>query len=161
MSLLGALLLTAGAYFGGIIIARSFAEELYAIDGVLELLDYMQTRIESLKTPLYQLFCDCAQPYLESVGFLPMLRSSPAQINSLWQSATELLPLSQAVKKELLLLGESLGDLPLEEQQKRISLCINSLKSQQKNIASSLPKRQKGVRTTALLIGAVISILLI
>ncbi|MBR4950877.1 MAG: hypothetical protein IKZ23_02875, partial [Clostridia bacterium] len=62
MSLLGALLLTAGAYFGGIIIARSFAEELYAIDGVLELLDYMQTRIESLKTPLYQLFCDCAQP---------------------------------------------------------------------------------------------------
>ncbi len=161
MSFLGALLLTAGAYFGGILIARSFAEELYAINGVLELLNFMSQRIQSLKTPLYQLFCDCAEPYLESVGFLPMLRSSPAQTNALWQSAIELLPLNAGIKKELSVLGRDLGNLPLEEQQKRLELCINSLKTQKQIIADSLPKRQKGVRTTALLAGAVISILLI
>ena len=161
MTIIGALLLTTGVYLGGVLLAKSFAEELLAVNGILELLDFMGLRISTLRTPLYDLFCDCANPYLESLGFLPLIRANRNQLQKQWAEAVEILPVNDNAKKELLLLGKDLGVLPLEEQQKRLEICINGLKKQKEEIALALPKKQKSVRTTALLAGAIISILLI
>lgn len=161
MKWVGALILAVSSYFVGIKIARREGESLIALNSLIGLLEFtLRSMTLSLK-PLYAIFSDYSQPYLEDVGFLPLLRGRKTDLPSVWQEACGLLPLSEEIMPELQYLGGELGALSLEEQEKRIKSCLSALKNERDSLRGTLPQKQKSIRTVSLLLGALCAIILL
>lgn len=161
MNFAGAILLTFGAYFVGVILAKNEGDKLKSLEALADFLEFTKQRITLLQTPLYRVFTDYENEFLEDMGFLPLLRSNRNGIKQSWVSATDLLVLDDHVKKELMILGRDLGELPLEEQEKRIAVCLQTVNAKKEAMEGELPKKQKSIRTVALLVGAMTAILLV
>ena len=157
----GALLLIFSSYFCGIFLARREGEKLKTVDSLISLLRYMRRRMEGERVPLYNVFAGFEDIYLESAGFLQNLRTCRSGLNSIWRDSLKTLPLSGEILKELDVFGASMGRLALEEQLKCIDVCISALEEEKRKILSQLPKKQKSIRTVALLLGALTAIILL
>ena len=75
MTWLGAALSVCASYFCGVTLAKTESERLMAVDSLLKLLSHMKRRISSERLPLYKIFSDFEDDFLESKGFLHLLRS--------------------------------------------------------------------------------------
>lgn len=161
MSWVGALLLVTSAYFFGIGIARQEGNRLKALDSMIDLLEFMYRRMSGHRMPLYGLFASFQDKYLEAVGFLPLLRSCRNGLSDIWINALELLPLDDESERELVHFGSELGLLPLDEQLKRIEICLGAITSCREKLRISLPPKQKSIKTVSLLFGALGAIILL
>ncbi len=161
MSLAGALILVLSAYFLGRALALREGEVLKGLDAVINMLNFVYRRMETEGTPLYLLFEKYKDDYLETLGFLPLLRAHGNLASRFWGEAVGLLPLTADAKNELLHFGETLGTLDLESQLKRINACIGFLRQERETLRISVPLKQKSIKTVAFLFGALTAIVLL
>lgn len=161
MKWLGAIILVAVSYLCGSVSANAHGEELKAIESVIKLLLYMKRRLYTERSELFDIFNGYNDDYLVSLGFLPQLCSCRGSFTENWISASEKLPMNADAKNELEIFGESLGKLNLDEQLKRLEVCINALETSKQNIEKVLPQKQKTTKTIWLLSGLLIAIILL
>lgn len=161
MKWIGALFLIGAAYWGGTILAREEGKKAECLEAVSDFLSYIKRRISGERAPLYLLYISYENSLLEELGFLPTLRSHRKTDSKIWQEAVELLPISSNAKKEMLLLGNRLGQLNLSQQERAIELCSEVICDEWKKESNALPVRQKTVKTLFLLFGSLAAILLL
>ncbi len=161
MNLAGAIILVLSAYLCGRAIAMQETEKLKALDSVIKMLHFIYRRMETEGAPLYLLFDKYNDDYLETSGFLSMLRTHGNLASKFWNQAVYLLPLTNESEAELLHLGETLGNLDLEAQLKQIRSCLSLLEQEKEKLRTSIPLKQKSIKTVAFLFGALTAIVLI
>ncbi len=161
MNWLGAFLTVVSSYICGIMLANGENERLCIIDSLLRLFTYMHRRISAERLPLYRIFVEFTDEYLERIGFLERVRSSRHGLENVWQSAVKLLPTDKEVLDELVRFGESLGILPLDEQIKRIEVTCIFLNEKRAKISGALQQKRKSVKSVCLLMGIAIAIILL
>ena len=141
--------------------ANEAKERLRALNSVIELLSFMRRRIISARAPLHDIFSQAEDKFLEKCGMLPLLQGHRHITYELWEEAIGLVPLDEYCRKEILYLGKDMGVLPLDDQEKRISACIEALSARRDMIKSRLPEKQKTAKTLSLLSGLLAVILLL
>lgn len=161
MNWIGALLLVTASYFGGTLVAHREGDRLSALDSLISLLSYMHRRMSAERTPLYELFSDYGDAFLENAGFLPALRAHRNGLPAVWRDALKTLPLDREDRAELTRFGENLGMLTLEEQIKRLDACRELLGESRGKLRETLPAKQKSIRTVALMLGLTAAIILL
>lgn len=161
MRLLGIILLVSSSYLLGGVIAAKEGERLKAISSLILMLQFLFRRMETESKPLYLLFSEYNDGYLEKCGFLPRLRNRGSELSAGWQEAAGLIPLEEPLINEVCRFGESLGRLGLEPQLKQITVLINLLEQEKEKLRLTLPKKQKSIKAVAFLLGALTAIILI
>ena len=161
MNWLGALLTVASSYICGVMLANGEKEKLTAIDSLIRLFDCMRRRISAERLPLYRIFAEFRDTFLERIGFLEVLRSSRHGLERLWENAVATLSTDSETADELLHFGESLGALPLDEQIKRIDAAHAFLNEKRAKISGTLQQKRKSIKSVCLLTGIAIAIILL
>lgn len=161
MNWLGALLTVISSYICGVMLANSETEKLRAFDSLIRLLTYMRRRILTERLPLYRIFTEFEDGFLEDIGFLECLRSSRRGLETLWQNAVKLVPIDKEAVNELSHFGESLGALPLDEQIKRIDTVNTFLTEKKAALNGTLYQKRKSIKSVCLLMGIAIAIILL
>ena len=161
MNWLGALLLVCASYICGTALAKDEGESLKSIESLLLLLSYMRRRMSTERIPLYAIFLDFKDSYLESKGFLDIIRSHRDGLPMLWSKAIAILPSDDEVKRECIYFGDSLGTLSLDEQIARLDALSAFLTEKSNKLRISLPDKQKSIKTVCLLLGLMTAIILL
>lgn len=161
MRWLGAAFIIAASYVCGTALARAEGQKAIAVDALIAFLKYIRRRISSERTALYDIFSAFSNAFLEEAGFLKTLRESNYTLNQRWAGATKQLCLDFEIEAELLRLGEDLGRLPLDEQEKRIDACLDALCAEKERLCKALPAKQKSKKTVCLLAGLLAAIILL
>lgn len=161
MNWLGALLVVTASYLCGVSLARDEGNRLKTLDSLISLLSYMRRRMSAERVPLYEIFAEFNDGFLEHNGFLDILRSHRHGIALLWHQAVSILPVDAEIKNELIRFGNSLGILPLDEQLKRLDALISFVSDKRSELRASLPDKQKSIKTICLLLGLMASIILL
>ena len=113
------------------------------------------------RTPLFAIFSDYNDAFLEENGFLDILRSHREGLTGLWNDAIKHLKLEKETERECLRFGESLGQLSLDEQITRLDTLSDFLTERRNELQKSLPDKQKSIKTVCLLLGLVTAIILL
>ena len=158
MKWFGAFLIIAVSYFIGNVLSSEEKKKLICVDSLLSLFKYMKRRMSSERKPLFEIFCEFNEPYLETIGFMDEMRSN-RNAKIVWGSALERLSVDEETMRELKLVGNELGELPLFEQLSRLDNCVLFLEEKKKNLQKTLPPKQKSVKTVCLLSGALVAII--
>ncbi len=161
MNWLGALLTVIASYICGAMLASGETEKAKAIDSITRLLTYMRRRMLAERLPLYRIFAEFEDGFLEDVGFLECIRSSRRGLETLWQNAVKALPTDKETIEELTHFGESLGALPLDEQIKRIDIVSSFLAEKKAQLNGALRQKMKSIKSVCLLMGIAIAIILL
>lgn len=157
----GAILLVASSYICGFFIAAEENKKLKALDSLCALLEYIKRRMVAQKMPLYVMFSNFSDEYLEETGFLPLIRSARCGTDRLWAEGLEKLPLSKEIYSELKHFGEELGLLPLDAQTVRLDVCLQALEQARSEMRQGLQAKKKSIKTVALLFGLLTAIILL
>lgn len=160
MKWFGALLIIAVSYFIGTAISSEEKKKLICVDSLLTLFKYMKRRMSSERKPLFEIFCEFDDPYLETVGFLDAMRSN-RNAKIVWANALNKLSVDEETLRELKLVGNELGELPLYEQLSRLEACVTFLEEKKKSLQTTLPPKQKSVKTVCLLSGTLLAIIML
>ena len=161
MNWIGAMLLGFSAYWIGVGLSRQEGEKTKALESLIAFFDYMKRRMTAEKKTLNEIFSTFDDPYLKNKGFTQALCGSRCSLGDLWQNACRMLPLSDLAKKELCFFGDELGKLSLEDQLARIEICKKALLNELEVLRTSLPKKQKSIKTVCGLCGVLAAILLL
>ncbi len=161
MSWVGALMTVCASYVCGAMLAKGESERLEAVDSLLKLLSYMRRRISAERMPLYRIFAEFEDGFLERCGFLEVMRSHRQGPESLWLDAIKTLPTGKELQDELSHFGISLGALSLEEQLKRLDALYLFLSESRESLKGVLAQRQKSIKTVCLLMGLTAAIILL
>ena len=140
MRVLGALLAVACFYIAGLMIAAEEGKKLTAAESLYSLCVYMSRRISAQREPLRALFDNASDEYLENIG---------------------LLSLTPAAAGELAAYGETLGEIPLAEQERSNADIIAYLREYRDALAGEIPAKKKCIRTVALLCGLLAVIIML
>lgn len=162
MRLMGGLLIVSAFSFCGVSFAGETRTEIRALEALLSLLRSLSQRLSWGKEPLRTLFSSFRDPYLEKLGFLPLLRNAEGRnYPNAWEQAMRLLPLPPEAMKQAMSLGASLGRVSLEAQLEHLTLCISSLETSRRDAQANA--RQKCRSTVALwvLAGLLMALLLL
>ena len=146
MNWLGAVLTVAASYFCGVILASGETERLKVYDSLIGLLTYMRRRMLAERMPLYCIFDEFEDEFLEAKGFLSVMRAGRDLIELRWSGAICVLNPDKKLKSELLHFGETLGALALDEQIKRIELLSAFLTEERGKLNALLPQRRKSIK---------------
>lgn len=160
MKWLGAFLIVAASYFLGNVFSVEEKKKLIAIDSMLSLLKYMHRRMSIERKPLFDIFGEYNDVYLEESGFL-MIMQSDRNSKTAWQSAISTLAIDEETRVELKYYGAELGELPLSEQLFRTETCISFLEDKKKTLQKILPPKQKSLKTVCLLSGLLLAIIML
>ncbi len=161
MNWFGAMLLGLSSYWIGIGISKGEGERIKALESLISLLNFMKRRMTAEKRALKEIFSDFDNIYLRQKGFLERVCIGNKPLSQLWDSACRILPLSENSLKELYYFGSELGRLPLEEQISRLNACMDALGAELCELRTSLPKKQKSIKTVCGLCGILTAILLL
>lgn len=161
MNWLGAFVVVLASYLLGILLAKDEGIALKSAESLLSLLSYMKRRMQSERTPLFAIFSDFNDRFLQEIGFLDILRSHREGISVLWQEAVKHLKTDSETEKECLRFGESLGQLPLDEQIARLDALTVFLTEKCNTLRKNLPDKQKSIKTVCLLLGLMTAIILL
>lgn len=159
MNWIGALLVVSASYYCGVLVAENEKKRLAEVELIISLLSYMRRRMSVERMSLYRIF-ESYRAQNES-EFLKILTSNAGEASLLWKSAVPHLDIDADLKHELLIFGESLGKLPLDEQIKRLDSCTDVLIKGKDRLKSELPARQKSRKTICLLFGLMTAIILL
>lgn len=160
MKWFGALLIIAASYFMGTVFSSEEKKKMICVESLLSLFKYMKRRMSSERKPLFDIFCEFNEPYLENAGFLETMRSNRTSKN-VWGSAIAKLSTDEETMHELKIVGNELGELPLFEQISRLDNCILFLEDKKKELQKTLPPKQKSVKTVCLLSGTLLAIIML
>lgn len=149
------------SYLFGTMLADCENQKIKAIDSLVDLLSYMRRRIYGERMPLCRVFAEYRNEYLEGVGFLSVLRGQRSGFQRLWNSAIGLINADEEILRELYIFGDALGTLELEEQIKRIDICLEALRQARDEAAKAMPQKKKSIKTVCLLIGLLTAIILL
>ncbi len=161
MKWLGAVILATTAYLLGAALAKKELEKLQAVTSLISFFGFMRRRMLSERAPLYEVFSSYNDELLEKTGFLPELRAHRSGINGSFERAARCLSVDDDIYRELLLFGNELGSLPLDEQIKRIDACLSALEEKKKILSDSIPSKQKCIKTVCLLAGVLVAIIML
>ncbi len=161
MNWLGALLVVCASYLCGLALAKDEGNGLKTLDSLLLLLSYMRRRMSTERIPLFTIFSDFHDEYLENCGFLDIIRSHRNGLPLLWSEAVSRLHADEEIKREYLHFGESLGGLPLDEQIKRLDALTSFITEKRNELRAGLPDKQKSIKTVSLLLGLMTAIILL
>lgn len=162
MRLMGGLLIVSAFSFCGISFAGEARAELRALEALLFLLRTLAQRLSWGKEPLRTLFSSVSEPYLEQIGFLPLLRGADGRnYPAAWEQALHLLPLPPEAMREAKSLGVSLGRVSLEAQLEQISLCIASLETYHGNARARARQNRRSTVALWVLAGLLVALLLL
>lgn len=161
MRLFFAFVLVLCGYLAGAELAREQKSVALRLKGMRELTEHLLRRSRLTRAPLQAVFCGFSNKELEKAGFLPPLREAKKGIPRVFLEGLELLSLPPQAKEALTELGEELGALPLDEQQKRLELCLEVLIRQEKELESRLKTKTKSIRTSGALFGLLAAIVLV
>ena len=157
---IGALMVVLASFFVGSLLASEEKKRLTCVDSLLSLFKYMKRRMSAERKPLFAIFCEFKDDYLESIDFLESMRSN-RNSKTAWQSAIEKLYIDEETERELTLLGNELGELTLYEELMRLENCISFLEEKKKILQKTLPPKQKSVKTVCLLSGVLLAIIML
>ena len=160
MNWIGGVLVVMSGYLFGKYLSEIERDKLKAIEALLDFLGYMRRKMLYERIELYSIFCDYSDEYLEKVGFLSELRFCNNGKNK-WETAIKAFEIEDNVYNELKYFGESLGILPIDEQIKRLDSCCISLEETKNKLKSSIPPKQKSIKTVCLLFGLMTAIILL
>ncbi len=161
MNWLGAMLVVCASYVCGITLAKDEGNSLKTLDSLLNLLSYMRRRMSLERMPLFDIFSDFNDEYLEKIGFLKIIRSHRNGLTALWSDAISTLSIDEETKREYLRFGESLGSLPFDEQIVRLDSLSVFITEKRNELRISLPDKQKSIKTVSLLLGLMTAIILL
>lgn len=161
MRVLGVLLTVACFYIAGALIAAEEGKKQTAAESIYSLCVYMARRISARGEPLRALFDAVSDDYLERTGFLPLLRSRSDTPGVLWRKGIALLSLTPAAARELAAYGETLGEIPLADQERSNADMIGYLREYRDALAKEIPAKKKCIRTVALLLGVLAVIIML
>lgn len=161
MNWVGACAVVLASYYCGVLLAKADGGRLRCVESLIGLMGYMRRRMAGERQPLYRIFSEYSDEYLDESGFLRAVASRNADVSELWIACLPMLDLDEREREELSLFGESLGKLPLDEQIKRLDICISALASSRESLKSTLPAKQKSTRTVCLLFGLLTAIILL
>ena len=161
MNWVGALLVIIASYLCGFALAKDEGNGLKTLDSLLSLLTYMRRRMNSERIPLFEIFSGFRDEYLEKCGYLDIIRSHRNGVSSLWNDAVSTLYVDEETKREYMRFGESLGNLPLDEQLARLDSFCEFITEKKNKLKSTLPDKQKSIKTVCLLLGLMTAIILL
>lgn len=161
MNWIGAFAVVLASYYCGVLLARMDDGRLRCIESLIGLMSYMRRRMVGERQPLYRIFSEYRDDYLDEVGFLEAVASRNADVSKQWRDSVRMLDLDERERDELCLFGESLGRLPLDEQIKRLDICVSALVSWREELKGTLPAKQKSTKTVCLLFGLLTAIILL
>lgn len=162
MRLMGGLLIVSAFSFCGISFAGEARTEIHGLEALLSLLRTLSRRLSWGKEPLRRLFATYRDPYLERIGFLPLLRDADGRnYPDAWEQALRRLPLPPEAMGEALTLGTSLGRVSLEAQLEQLSLCIASLEACHRNAQAGARRNRRSTVALWVLAGLLIALLLL
>ncbi|MCH5183052.1 MAG: stage III sporulation protein AB [Oscillospiraceae bacterium] len=162
MRLMGGLLIVSAFSFCGVSFAGEAKTEIRALEALLSLLRTLSQRLSWGKEPLHTLFSSMDDPYLERIGFLPLLRNAEGRnYPDAWERALRLLPLPPEAMREAQALGASLGRVSLEAQLERLSLCIASIETCRENAQDNARRKCRSTVALWVLAGLLAALLLI
>ncbi len=162
MRLIGGLLTVTAFFLIGTASAREIRTELRVLEAMLAFLRELSRKLMWSRAPLQTLFEAYREPFLESVGFLPVLRQAdPKQYGTVWQSALSCLPLSEEPLRALDELGQSLGRVSLETQKEQLMLCISALEESHAALKAKAKDKQRSAVSLWTLSGLLIALLFI
>lgn len=162
MRLIGGLLIVSAFSCCGISFAGEARTEIRALESLLALLRALSQRLSWGKEPLNALFSSYRDPYLERIGFLPMLRSADGRnYPAVWEEALHLLPLPPEAMREAQNLGASLGRVSLEAQLERLALCIAALDVCRGSARTRAERNRRSTVALWILAGLLIALLLL
>ncbi|MBQ1203495.1 MAG: hypothetical protein IIX61_06820 [Loktanella sp.] len=162
MRLIGGLLTVTGFYLLGAASAKKIRTELRAMEAMLAFLRELFRSLTWSRKPLQALFCAYRDPFLERVGFLPAIRQAdPKRYTDAWRDALQTLVLSDASRRALETLGQTIGRLSLETQKEQLMQCIAVLEEQYAVQSAKSKDRQKSAVSLWTLSGLLIALLLI
>lgn len=160
MKWFGALLIISVSYLVGNIVSAEEKKKLTCIDSLLSLFNHMKRRMSAERKPLFSIFCEFGDRYLENVNFLERVRSNK-NTKSVWGTAIALLDVDEETLRELENFGNELGELPLYEQLSRLDVLLCFLEEKKKTFQKTLPPKQKSVKTVCLLSGTLLAIIML
>lgn len=161
MKWLGALLFVCASYLFGKRLSKDEEERLLSVDSLIRLLTYMKRRINSERTPLFELFSSFRDGYFERIGVLEEINRNRDISEEKWERVLSLMSFDADIKTELLRFFTELGTLQLEDQLKRIDYIVSLLSERQCLIKKELPDKQKTIKTVCLLAGMLTTIILL
>ncbi len=153
-------MLIAVSYFAGNVIVAEEKKKLICVDSLISLFKFMRRRISVERKPLFSIFCEFNDVYLESVGFLKTLRENK-HTKTAWKSSISFLDSDEETFMELKNFGNELGELPLYEQLLRLENLVSFLEEKKKTLQKTLPPKQKSVKTVCLLSGTLLAIIML
>ena len=162
MRLIGGLLIVTAFFLVGTGSAREIRLRLRALEGMLAFLRELSRGLTWSRAPLQTLFAACREPFLERVGFLPILRGAdPKRYTSAWSDALAHLPLAEEDIRVLKSLGETIGRVTLETQTEQLLLCISELEEHHAALRAKAKDKQRSAVSLWTLSGLLIALLLI
>ena len=162
MRLIGGLLTVTGFYLLGAASAKRIRTELRAMEAMLAFLRDLVRSLTWSRKPLQALFSAYNEPFLERVGFLPVLRQADSkQYTEAWERALHTLSLNDTSSRALETLGQTIGRVSLETQKEQLMQCIAVLEEQHAVQSAKSKDRQKSAVSLWTLSGLLIALLLI
>ncbi len=162
MRLIGGLLIVTAFFAVGSVSAREVRAELRALEAMLAFLRELSRRLTWERMPLQALFAQTQEPFLERIGFLPLLRNAdPKQYALAWKRALARLPLSGEPLRALETLGQGLGLVPLETQKEQLMLGIAVLEEAYASQKAKAGDKQRSAVSLWTLSGLLIALLFI
>lgn len=162
MRLIGGLLIVSAFFWVGTGSAKEIRLGVRALESMLAFLRELSRRLNWSRTPLQALFAAYRDPFLEQIGFLPLLRGAdPKQYARSWEAALACLPLTEEPLRPLKELGQGLGRVSLQSQKEQLLLCIAALEEQLTAQKAKAKDKQRSAVSLWTLSGLLIALLLI
>ena len=143
--LLGILIIAASTAAFGISFALSLRQEYRAFSSLLRLARLIRERIACFRQPLGEIYAEYDDPFLQSCGFLAVLRKEGLLL-ALQKRGTAL-----GLRRELLSLvtefGQGLGERFANEQLRHCDRCLARMEEALTSLEKELPARTRLVRT--------------
>lgn len=156
-TIVGALLFLMAAFLWGRERGKREAQTLYLAEGLYSLADYTQARINSFRTPLFRIFNDFSNGFLEECGFIKSLREEGI-VFAVGSIADEL---PDEVREDVLSFAAGLGGGYCEEQVELCRYTKERLLCFIENAKNTLPARLRMYRLLPVLLASTLIILLI
>lgn len=161
MNWIGAAMVVTASWLFGISLAKDEGAKLKALESLISLLSYMRRRMSGERIPLYEIFSEYEDGFLDSCGFTGIIRSHRNGITRLWSEAVMTLRLGDELEKEVVRFGNSLGEVSLDEQIRRLDALMLFLSEKHDGLSVTLPEKQKSIKTVCVLLGIMVSIILL
>lgn len=159
IKLIGAAVTVISFWAAGAAVASAAREKAECVGAFHTFLCELKRQMVVRRAPLGNVFASYRDERLEKRGFLKALRGA-GSVSALWNAAVATLPLDARLSRAAEEFGGELGKTGLDGQTRSADALIELVGAEREALERSLADRQKSIRVTALLIGALAALIL-